>query len=445
MIQVRSRVRVLRGVVACVAVCCLFGVPLAGCGGGGGGTSPGTVSAPTITAQPASQTVKAGTQISFSVAATGDGLLSYQWQRNGTDVPGGSAAQYSIVAQEADLGTAWTVRVRDAAGRTTQSQTATLTVTAAGPGISLLAGDVSAASLPTRAFADGTGSAARFDSPKAIAVDKTGNVYVTDTDVVRKISPNGEATTFAGVRGQAGLVDGVGTQARFSSLRGLTVDSAGNLYVSDASTVRKISTSASVSTLAGTAQAGGSVDGTGSAARFARVESVAVDSRGNLFVHDASVANINISNALVRKITPSGVVSRVYPGYSSVGYFDAVAGIATDSRDHVYSASCGGSAPFLSVTRFDALGESQGSWAAADCWNAMVFGKNDELFAASANQIVKRSPDGTIGVVAGLRGATDIVLGALPGRLGNVTGVAVGPDGSLFVLANAAVLQVRLR
>src|ERR1044071_1746427 len=81
-------------------------------------------------------------------------------------------------------------------------------------GLELLAG-----SLGGRGNADGTGGAAAFDLPTSVAVDGAGNVYVADTrnDTIRKITPAGVVTTFAGVAGVAGSVDGTGAAARLSN------------------------------------------------------------------------------------------------------------------------------------------------------------------------------------------------------------------------------------
>jgi sugar lactone lactonase YvrE len=153
--------------------------------------------------------------------------------------------------------------------------------------------------------ADGTGADARFGSPFGVAVDGAGNVYVADegNDTLRKVTPAGVVTTLAGTAGMSGSADGTGAGARFHGPRSVAVDGAGNVYVADTgnNTIRKITASGVVTTLAGTPGIQGlPVDGTGAAARFNEVLGVAVDGAGNVYVAD---------NTTVRKITPAGVVT----------------------------------------------------------------------------------------------------------------------------------------
>jgi secreted PhoX family phosphatase len=80
---------------------------------------------------------------------------------------------------------------------------------------------------------NGTGSGARFDFPDGVAVDSAGNVYVADSgnDTIRKITASGIVSTLAGLAGSSGSADGTGNAARFSLPTGVAVDSAGNVYV----------------------------------------------------------------------------------------------------------------------------------------------------------------------------------------------------------------------
>ncbi len=152
---------------------------------------------------------------------------------------------------------------------------------------------------------DGTGSAARFDYPTAVAADSAGNVYVADylNQEIRKITPSGVVTTLAGSTGQTGSSNGTGSAARFYDPWGVALDSAGDVYVADWHNVeiRKISPSDVVTTLAGSAGQYGSSDGTGSAARFYSPAGVAVDSAGNVYVADDT-------NDAVRAISTAGLV-----------------------------------------------------------------------------------------------------------------------------------------
>src|SRR5581483_5355735 len=105
---------------------------------------------------------------------------------------------------------------------------------------------------------------------------------------IRKITPSGVVTTFAGLAGSAGTSDGSGTFARFNGPTAIAVDATGNIYVADTGnhTIRRITPAGAVSTVAGLPGNAGSADGTGNAARFNGPQGVAVTSGGVVYVSD---------------------------------------------------------------------------------------------------------------------------------------------------------------
>lgn len=200
------------------------------------------------------------------------------------------------------------------------------------------AGVVTTLAGSTEGHADGTGTAAQFNDPVGICADAQGNLYVTEegSHKIRKITPAGVVTTFAG--STTGYADGTGAAARFASPRGICIDAQGNLFVADGGNarIRKITPAGMVSTLAGSTA--GYADGTGTAAQFAAPCGICIDPQGNLYVAE-------FTNNKVRKITPAGVVS-TFAG-SSQGYTDGGAlgarfynpyGICMDGQGNLFVA-----------------------------------------------------------------------------------------------------------
>ncbi len=195
-----------------------------------------------------------------------------------------------------------------------------------------------------RGSADGTGASASFRAPRGGAVDFAGNVFVADygNNTIRKITPGGVVTTFAGTPFIQGSADGTGASAGFSHPRGMAVDASGNIYVADYNNdiIRKITPAGVVTTLAGTAGVIGSADGAGASASFYGPWDVAVDSSGYVYVADTG-------NATIRKITPGGVVTTlagtegmrgVADGIGANAQFDNPSGISLDSSGNIFVA-----------------------------------------------------------------------------------------------------------
>lgn len=157
-----------------------------------------------------------------------------------------------------------------------------------------------------------TGTSAKFQNPKGICIDSSGNLFVSDTgnNKIRKIEANAtfSVTVFAGPAAgttTSGLVNGVGTAARFTTPIGICIDSQNTLYVVDNGNaiapfnyaIRKIDTTSSVTTIAGSSLSG-STNGIGSAAKFNYPVGIAIDTTGNLFVSETG-------NDDIRKLTSS--------------------------------------------------------------------------------------------------------------------------------------------
>ncbi len=193
----------------------------------------------------------------------------------------------------------------------------------------------------TQGFADGTGNLAQFNYPSGVAIDSEDNVYVVDSGnhKIRKITPNGVVSTIAGSTG--GFTDGEASTAQFFYPYGLAIDSKNNIYVADASNhkIRKITSSGVVSTVAGSTQ--GFADGIGSTAKFRYPFGIVLDSENNIYVADARTHRI-------RKITPEGMVSTFAggtggfaDGSGNIAQFALPWGVSIDSENNIYVADFG--------------------------------------------------------------------------------------------------------
>ena len=341
---------------------------------------------PILTAPPSALTAVAGSTATLSVTAAGSGLL-YQWQRNGADLPGATTRTLALANLAANQAGNYTVTVTNSFGSST---TAPALVTVGSPSAVAYTFAPLAGRPGQPGTTDGPAATAQFNSPRGLAVDVSGNLFVADSanHTIRKIAPDGTVSTFAGST-NFGALDGLGAAARFTNptalaivadtglmvadtsnftLRkitpngvvstfagearvrgaddgpailahfgapsGLAIDSAGIAYVADVgnSTVRRVSTTGSVTTLAGTSGQIGTADATGPAARFNTPQALALDSAGQLYVADTQ-------SHTLRRLTPAGVTTTVAgtPGASGASdgagpaaRFNAPAALAVD-------------------------------------------------------------------------------------------------------------------
>ncbi|MEO7213089.1 gliding motility-associated C-terminal domain-containing protein [Mucilaginibacter sp.] len=158
---------------------------------------------------------------------------------------------------------------------------------------------------------------ASFNAPRDLHIDAAGNIYIADAgnNMIRKISPDGTVTTVAGT-GAAGSADGIGSAATFNNPTGIALDKLGNIFVADRDNhvIRQINAAGVVSTLAGKAGVPGMVNSQGDFARFNFPTSIAVDKNGGLYVTD-------YGNNLVRHVGIDGTVSTI-AGDGTSGWVD---------------------------------------------------------------------------------------------------------------------------
>ena len=297
-------------------------------------------------------------------------------------------------------------------------------------------------------YVDATGDAARFMDPQGAAVDASGNVYVADSGNhrIRKITPSGVVSTFAG-SGVAGSANGVAAAAQFNVPAGIAFDGSGSAYVADQSNhaIRKISAAGTVSLLAGGSW--GNADGTGAAAKFSFPSGVAVDAAGNVYVCDED-------NNKIRKVTPAGVVSTL-AGTGSTGSADGPGaaasftyprGIAVDAGGNVYVAdngngrirkiTPGGVVSTLAGSGLPGDSDGVGKSASFHYPVGLAFDRAGNLLVTDpdAARIRRVTMDGVVTTVAG-SGAPTIVDGTgLFASFQNPFGIAVAPDGKVYVV-----------
>jgi sugar lactone lactonase YvrE len=304
------------------------------------------------------------------------------------------------------------------------------------------------AGSPAAGFADGSGTSARFDGPRQIAVDDSGVVFVADCNNhrIRKVQPNGDVSTLAG--SSAGFADGTAPEARFNCPSGVALDGQGNLLVADRINyrIRKIVLSSSaVSTLAGGLSGrSGFADGQGPSAQFDEPSALTVGG-GYVFVSEQA-------GKRVRKIDASGNVtsvagSPVRDGTGSGAHFLLPIGIAVDPRsgsllvaDH-YGHSIRKMAPdgqviTLAGTAAGGFADGKGNQARFFKPFSLAFARNGDAYLTEASDgiVRKLSPDGTVTRIAGSTGNIGYVDGTgETAQFRYPRGIAVDAADNLYV------------
>ncbi len=300
---------------------------------------------------------------------------------------------------------------------------------------------------------DGTGTGASFDQPNGIALDSSGNLYVADkkNNTIRKVTAAGVVTTLAGSPGVSGTTDGTGSAALFNQPIGIALDKSGNLYVTDSgnATIRKVTTAGVVTTVAGAAGSAGSTNGTGTAASFSSPYGIAVDSNGNIYVSE-------LGNNDIREVTSAGVVTNYAAAAGAAGSsdgtgtaasFDQPAALAIDSNANLYVADSGNATIRKVATGgvVTTLAGSPGVTGYADGTGLAARFKSPRGIAVdgSGNLFVSDSENGTIRKIGA--GTVVTTIAGAPGAFSNSPGtgasalfdvplgIAVTSNGTVYV------------
>jgi sugar lactone lactonase YvrE len=303
---------------------------------------------------------------------------------------------------------------------------------------------------PVAESADGTGASAGFFHPEGVAVDGQGNIYVADSGngTIRKITPGGAVSTLAGLVGITGTKDGTGTTALFILPTGLAIDGSGNLYTCDtaAKTIRKITPTGTVTTLAGSPNVSGNSDGTGSAATFSLPIYLAADASGNVYVSENEYNTI-------RKITPAGVVTTLagsttvtgsINGTGSAAAFQEPYGVAVDGSGNVYVSDdttlrvVTPSGVVSTLAGIESIGSADGATLAGHFFGPIgmaVDGGGNAYVADTNNDTVRKvSPFGAVTTLAGSAGNSGSSDGAgAAASFNSPNGVAVDGSGNVYV------------
>jgi sugar lactone lactonase YvrE len=342
---------------------------------------------PSITLQPASQTNWAGASATLSVAVSGTGPFTYQWQFNGTNLP------------------------------------KNIITTVAGGGFDN----------------GGPATNASLHLPVAVSVDASGNFYIADYNINRvlRVGVNGITTTVAGnaVPGYSGD-GGPATNASLNGPDGVVVDAVGNLYIADEGNirVRKVDVSGVITTVAGNgidSDYGSYSDGSAatnvslwhpSGPMQTSLKGLAVDTSGNLFIALSG-------NEVIRKVDAKGIITTV-AGFSG----GSPAGVAVDSSGNLFIADI----DYHSIVKVAANGVTTtvAGLSLAEPAGVAVDAAGNLFIADFPNSVIRKvDVKGVMSTVAGsgLQGYSGDRGAATNASLSYPSGVAVDTFGNLFI------------
>ena len=304
---------------------------------------------PSIIGQPTNQMVVSGSSVTMNVTVSGSGPFTYQWRLNGTNLPNRNnlitrvAGVASVSGYNGDGGIATSAFLSgpsgvaiDAAGELFIADTGNNRIrmvdtnfvsTTNGP-IGIIK-TVAGTNQPGGFSGDGGPAVtAKLSAPISVAVDASGNFYISDVsnNRVRKVDKTGMITTLAGTNSAGFSGDGgLAVNAQLNGPTSLAMDNSGNLFIADKSNnrIRKVHTNGIITTVAGTNTAGFSGDGgLAVVGQLKAPAAVAVDDGGNLFIADRG-------NNCVRKVDVNGIIT-TFAGNGTAA-FAGDGGLATNA------------------------------------------------------------------------------------------------------------------
>jgi len=305
----------------------------------------------------------------------------------------------------------------------------------------------------------GPASAAELSIPSSVAIDRAGNIFITDPvdNCIREINTSGIINTIAGIAGTEGYSGdgGPATAAELYTPYGVAVDNSGNIYIADQgnNAVRKVNAAGIISTIAGTGSAGYSGDGgTGASAALNWPNAVAADDSGNVYIAD-------LGNNCIRKVNASGTITTIagngFFGYGGDGGPATAAqlwepySVAVDNSGNIFisdfddwhirkinSSGIISSIAGNGTQGYSGDGESATAAELDEPTGVTVDREGNVYFNDASNYRVRKiNPFGIISTIAGFGalGYSGDSGPAISAEISSATGVAVDNDGNVYI------------